>query len=67
MRPRNMPRRWPRLFAGSDIPDRYLLWFQHIAWDHKMKSGRSLWDELIVHYDTGIAAGRARCARPGRR
>ncbi|HKB96892.1 MAG TPA: alpha-glucuronidase family glycosyl hydrolase [Rhizomicrobium sp.] len=47
-----------RLFAGSDIPDRDLLWFQHIAWDHKMRSGRSLWDELIVHYDTGIATVR---------
>jgi alpha-glucuronidase len=44
-----------KLFAGPDIPDRYLLWFQHIAWDHKMKSGHSLWDELIIHYDTGIA------------
>jgi alpha-glucuronidase len=44
-----------KLFAGTDIPDRYLLWFHHIAWDHKMRSGRTLWDELIVHYDTGIA------------
>ena len=47
-----------KLFAGPDIPDRYLLWFQHVAWDHKMKSGRTLWDELIVHYDTGIATVR---------
>jgi len=45
-----------KLFSGPDIPDRYLLWFQHTAWDHKMKSGRSLWDELVVHYDSGIAA-----------
>jgi len=45
-----------KLFSGPDIPDRYLLWFQHVAWDHKMKSGRSLWDELVVHYDSGIAA-----------
>ena len=44
-----------RLFSGPNIPERDLLWFQHIAWDHKMKSGRTLWDELIVHYDTGIA------------
>ncbi len=47
-----------RLFAGPDIPDRYLLWFQHVAWDHKMRSGRSLWDELVTHYDTGIATVR---------
>jgi len=45
-----------KLFSGPDIPDRYLLWFQHVAWHHKMKSGRTLWDELIVHYDAGIAA-----------
>jgi alpha-glucuronidase len=44
-----------KLFAGSEIPDRDLLWFQHVAWDHKMKSGRTLWDEMIVHYDAGIA------------
>jgi alpha-glucuronidase len=44
-----------RLFSGPDIPDRYLMWFQHVAWDYKMKSGRTLWDEMIVHYDTGIA------------
>jgi len=31
------------------------LWFHHVAWDHKMRSGRTLWDELIVRYDSGIA------------
>jgi alpha-glucuronidase len=44
-----------KLFSGPDIPERDLLWFQHVAWDHKMKSGRTLWDELVGHYDTGIA------------
>ncbi|HYS46597.1 MAG TPA: alpha-glucuronidase family glycosyl hydrolase, partial [Rhizomicrobium sp.] len=29
-----------KLFAGPDIPDSDLLWFQHIAWDHRMRSGR---------------------------
>jgi alpha-glucuronidase len=47
-----------KLFAGSDIPDRYLLWFHHVAWDHKMKSGRTLWDELVLHYDEGIGTVR---------
>jgi alpha-glucuronidase len=45
-----------KLFSGPDIPDRYLLWFQHIAWDHMTKSGRTLWDELVIHYDKGVAA-----------
>jgi alpha-glucuronidase len=44
-----------RLFSGPDIPEQYLLWFQHVAWDHKMKSGRTLWDELVIHYDQGVA------------
>jgi len=44
-----------KLFSGPDIPDIYLMWFQHVAWDHKMRSGRSLWDEMIVHYDAGVA------------
>ncbi|HEX4270356.1 MAG TPA: alpha-glucuronidase family glycosyl hydrolase [Rhizomicrobium sp.] len=48
-----------KLFAGSDVPDRYLMWFQHVGWDHKMKSGRSMWDELVLHYDQGIAQVRA--------
>jgi alpha-glucuronidase len=47
-----------RLFAGPDISDRYLLWFHHVAWDHKMKSGRTLWDELVLHYDRGIDSVR---------
>src|SRR5262249_30106800 len=45
-----------KLFSGPDIPDRYLLWFQHVGWDHKMRSGRTLWDELVVQYDKGIAS-----------
>jgi alpha-glucuronidase len=44
-----------KLFAGPDIPDRYLLWFHHVAWNHKMKSGHTLWDELVLHYDQGVA------------
>jgi alpha-glucuronidase len=45
-----------KLFAGPDVPDRYLLWFHHVAWNHKMKSGRTLWDEIVLHYDDGIAS-----------
>jgi alpha-glucuronidase len=49
-------------FADPDrIPEKFLLWFHHVKWDHRMKSGRTLWDELIVHYDAGVAAtARAR-------
>jgi alpha-glucuronidase len=35
-------------------PDRYLLWFHHLPWDYRMKSGRILWDELYYRYTGGI-------------
>ena len=38
------------------VPDKYLLWFHHVPWTYRMQSGRSLWDELVAHYDRGIAA-----------
>lgn len=36
------------------VPDELLLWFHHVPWDYKMKSGRTLWDELVLHYDAGV-------------
>jgi alpha-glucuronidase len=42
-------------FASLDkIPDKYLLWFHHVAWDTKMKSGHTLWDELVIRYTRGV-------------
>jgi alpha-glucuronidase len=38
----------------ATCPDEYLLWFHHLPWDFKMKSGRTLWDELALHYDHGV-------------
>jgi alpha-glucuronidase len=35
-------------------PEEYLLWFHHVSWDHKMKSGRTLWDELCYRYQKGV-------------
>jgi len=35
-------------------PEIYLLWFHHLPWNYKMKSGRSLWDELCYYYDIGL-------------
>ncbi|SHL36067.1 alpha-glucuronidase [Chitinophaga jiangningensis] len=36
-------------------PDAYLLWFHHVPWNYKMRSGRSLWNELCYQYYTGAA------------
>ncbi|RYD58511.1 MAG: alpha-glucuronidase [Sphingomonadales bacterium] len=38
------------------VPENLLLWFHHVPWDRKMKSGRTLWDELVVRYDAGVDA-----------
>ncbi len=38
----------------NNCPDDYLLWFHHASWNHKMKSGRSLWNELCHRYNTGV-------------
>lgn len=36
-------------------PDEFLLWFHHLPWDYKMKSGKTLWEELCLHYYKGVS------------
>ncbi|NIJ20877.1 alpha-glucuronidase [Sphingomonas naasensis] len=36
------------------VPEQFLLWFHHVPWDYRTRSGRSLWDELVTHYDRGV-------------
>ncbi len=44
-----------KIFADVNrIDERNLLWFHHVRWDHQMKSGKTLWAELIARYDHGI-------------
>ena len=38
----------------KQIPDAYLLWFHHLPWDYRMRSGRTLWEELVRHYTHGV-------------
>lgn len=40
-------------------PEDLLLWFHHVSWDHKMKSGRTLWDELVHKYYEGVEEVRS--------
>ena len=42
----------------NTVPEPYLLWFHHVGWDHRMASGRTLWDELVAHYYAGVEAVR---------
>lgn len=37
----------------QQCPEKYLLWFHHVPWNHPMKSGKTLWEELCFRYDLG--------------
>ncbi len=37
----------------ATCPEEFLLWFHHVPWTRKMKSGRTLWDELCIAYQRG--------------
>ncbi|SDF52976.1 alpha-glucuronidase family glycosyl hydrolase [Chitinophaga filiformis] len=44
-----------QLYADSNTcSDQYLLWFHHVSWQHKMHSGRTLWNELCHKYQEGV-------------
>ncbi len=46
---------WQQLWGNPETcPENLLLWFHHVPWDHKMKSGRTLWDELCHRYQQGV-------------
>jgi len=63
-------------FANLEtVPHEYLLWFHRLPWDYQMRSGKTLWRELIAHYDHGVAeveamraswSGLERFVDPGR-
>lgn len=40
-------------------PDKFLLWFHHVNWNYKMRSGRTLWNELCYHYYEGVDSARS--------
>jgi alpha-glucuronidase len=35
-------------------PDTLLLWFHHLPWDYKLRSGRTVWDEIVRLYGVGV-------------
>ena len=48
----------PPLTALFDVPQstppQYLLWFHHLPWDFLMPTGRTLWNEMALHYQRGV-------------
>jgi len=38
----------------KQVPDAYLLWFHHVPWTYRMRSGHTLWEDLVAHYTHGV-------------
>ena len=38
----------------TQTPERFLLYFHHLPWDYRMRSGQTLWYELVAHYTQGV-------------
>ena len=43
---------------ANTCDEKYLLWFHHASWNYKMRSGRTLWDELCYKYNSGVDSAR---------
>lgn len=39
----------------ATCPKEYLLWFHHVPWNYRMKSGSTLWEELCMRYNMGVS------------
>ena len=38
----------------NTCPERYLLWFHHVPWTYRMKSGRTVYEEMQYRYNRGV-------------
>jgi alpha-glucuronidase len=48
-----------RYESRSTVPDSVLLWFHHVRWTDRVKSGRTVWGELVQRYSAGVDSARA--------
>jgi len=48
-----------RYASRRTVPDSLLLWFHHVRWTDRVSSGRTVWDELVHRYSTGVGAVHA--------
>lgn len=54
------PAPFNELYDNIDTcPEDLILWFHHVPWNHRMKSGRTLWEELCYKYDEGVQQARS--------
>ncbi|MGY6522275.1 MAG: alpha-glucuronidase family glycosyl hydrolase [Mongoliitalea sp.] len=42
----------------ATVPEKYLLWFHQVNWNHPLQNGESLWDNLAKHYQKGVEEAR---------
>ena len=49
-------RRWA---SRESVPDSLLLWFHHVGWSERLRSGRTLWEELVHEYSAGVDSVRS--------
>jgi alpha-glucuronidase len=48
-----------KIYSSTETcPEEYLLWYHHVPWNYKVKSGRTLWDELCLRYYQGADSVR---------
>jgi alpha-glucuronidase len=48
-----------KMFGSREqCPEKYLLWFHHVPWDYKLKSGKTLWNALCDTYYSGVDSVR---------
>lgn len=45
--------------SPETCPRELLLWFHRLSWDHRMKSGATLWDEMVGEYRRGAEEAKA--------
>lgn len=45
--------------ALETCPEKFLLWFHHVAWGQRLSSGRTLWEELQFRYQRGVESAEA--------
>jgi len=48
-----------RFGSVASCPEPLLLWFHHVAWDARLASGRTLWQELCARYQAGVESVRS--------
>ncbi|MEO8178391.1 MAG: alpha-glucuronidase family glycosyl hydrolase [Deltaproteobacteria bacterium] len=48
-----------RFSSRASVPDELLLFFHHVGWNETLRSGRTLWNELVDRYSSGVSSARA--------